>query len=113
MPEYQTYDVIVAGGGTAGCIIASRIAQNGINPQSGDRLRVALIEGGPYLITGKEKPRPGYGVPSRRRVIINISYLEVRPQPWPYDGYQNKMVGGCGLHWGGNAYVPFSEDYEH
>lgn len=113
MPEYQTYDVIVAGGGTAGCIIASRIAQNGINPQSGDRLRVALIEGGPYLIKGKEKPRPGYGVPSRRRVIINISYLEVRPQPWPYDGYQNKMVGGCGLHWGGNAYVPFSEDYEH
>ena len=49
MPEYDSYDLIVAGGGTAGCLIASRIAQHGINPSTGDRLRVALIEGGPSL----------------------------------------------------------------
>ena len=113
MPEYRSYDLIVAGGGSAGCIIASRIAQNGIHPATGDRLRVALIEGGPYPLTGKEPLRPGYGVPSRRRAIANISYLGLSPQPWPYDGHQNKMVGGCGLHWNGSAYLPFPEDYDH
>ena len=113
MSEYQSYDLIVAGGGSAGCIIASRIAENGMNPITGDRLRVALIEGGPYLLTGKEPLRPGYGVPSRRRAIANISYLGFSVQPWPYDGHQNKMVGGCGLHWNGSAYLPLSADYDH
>jgi choline dehydrogenase-like flavoprotein len=113
MAEYQSYDLIVAGGGTAGCQIASRIAENGIHPKTGDRLRVALIEGGPYFIQGKEAPRPGYGVPSRRRAVVNINYQEFEPEPWPFDGSQNKMVGGCGLHWGGNGYLPLSEDYDH
>ena len=53
MPEYDSYDLIVAGGGTAGCLIASRIAEHGIHPQTGDRLRVALIEGGPYYTGGR------------------------------------------------------------
>jgi len=113
MPEYESYDLIVAGGGTAGCLIAARIAENGIHPETGDRLRVALIEGGPYFIQGKEEPRPGYGAPSRRQAVVNIKNQEFRAEPWPYDGHQNKMVGGCGLHWGGNAYLPFIEDYDH
>ncbi len=113
MPEYDSYDLIVAGGGTAGCLIASRIAEHGIHPQTGDRLRVALIEGGPYYIRGQAELRPGYGVPERRRAVVNINYQEFRAQPWPYDGHQNKMVGGCGLHWGGNAALPLSEDYDH
>ncbi len=113
MPEHDSYDLIVAGGGTAGCLIASRIAQHGIHPGTGDRLRVALIEGGPYFIRGQAELRPGYGVPERRRAVVNINYQEFRAQPWPYDGHQNKMVGGCGLHWGGNGYLPFSEDYDH
>ena len=69
MPEYDSYDLIVAGGGTAGCLIASRIAQHGINPRTGDRLRVALIEGGPYFIRGESELRPGYGVPERRKAV--------------------------------------------
>lgn len=113
MPEYDSYDLIVAGGGTAGCLIASRIAQHGINPSTGDRLRVALIEGGPYFIRGESELRPGYGVPERRKAVVNINYQEFRAEPWPYDGHQNKMVGGCGLHWGGNGLLPFSEDYDH
>lgn len=113
MPEYDSYDLIVAGGGTAGCLIASRIAQHGINPSTGDRLRVALIEGGPYFIRGESELRPGYGVPERRKAVVNINYQEFRAKPWPYDGHQNKMVGGCGLHWGGNAYLPLDEDYDH
>jgi len=113
MPEYDSYDLIVAGGGTAGCLIASRIAQHGINPRTGDRLRIALIEGGPYFIRGESELRPGYGVPERRKAVVNINYQEFRAEPWPYDGMQNKMVGGCGLHWGGNGLLPFREDYDH
>ena len=113
MAQDETFDVIVVGAGTAGSIIASRIAENGVHPTNGGRLRVALFEGGPYLVDGKPAPRPGYGVEARRRAIVNISYLGIRPKPWPFDGHQNRMVGGCGLHWGGNAYVPYSEDYQH
>lgn len=107
-----TYDVVVVGAGSAGCIVAARIAERGVNPRTGDRLRIALIEGGPYYFKGGP-PRPGYGDPERRRRITNIRFLEFKPQPWPYDGLQNKMVGGCGLHWGGNAYLPFDEDFDH
>lgn len=113
MPDYDSYDLIVAGGGTAGCLIASRIAEHGIHPKTGDRLRVALIEGGPYFIGGQQEPRPGYGATGRRQAIVNINYQEFRAEPWPYDGHQNKMMGGCGLHWGGNAYHPIKEDFDH
>ena len=46
-PDDETFDVIVVGAGTAGTVVASWIAENGINPSSGDRLKVGLFEGGP------------------------------------------------------------------
>ena len=46
----ETFDVIVVGAGTAGTVVASRIAENGINPSTGDRLKVGLFEGGPYYL---------------------------------------------------------------
>ena len=63
MPDYETFDVIVVGAGTAGTILASRIAENGVNPGTGDRLKVGLFEGGPYYLKGGPL-QPGTGDPS-------------------------------------------------
>ena len=63
------YDLVVVGAGMAGLTAAARIARAGVNPRTGGRLRVALIERGPYL---EGEPRPGYGHPLRRRMFTNI-----------------------------------------
>lgn len=119
---HDYYDVIVLGGGTAGCIVAGRLAEKGINPKTGDRLRVAMIEGGDDWTVRDPAITPGYGQPIRRRIITNIddgigpdggagpSFL------WPGEmgdgpGAANfKSVGGCSLHWGGQAWIPGDED---
>jgi flavin-dependent dehydrogenase len=31
----ENYDVIIIGGGMAGCILATRIAENGVDPETG------------------------------------------------------------------------------
>ncbi|MBI4455455.1 MAG: GMC family oxidoreductase [Acidobacteria bacterium] len=110
MPDYETFDVIVVGAGTAGTIVASRIVENGINPGNGDRLKVALFEGGPYYLKGGPL-RPGIGDPVRRQMITNIRGDETIPAKWPYDGYNVKAVGGCSLHWGSNGSLPIPKDF--
>ena len=115
------YDVIVLGGGTAGCIIAGRLAERGINPKTGDRLRVALIEGGDDWTIRDPGIRPGYGYPTRRRMVTNINYEEIGPEGdepgpayrWAYAGENFKLVGGMSVHWGGNAYIPGEEDFHY
>ena len=55
----------------AGCILATRIAEKGVNPNTGERLKIAILERGPYF---KGDPRPGYGIPLRRKMFTNISH---------------------------------------
>ncbi len=78
MQNQDVFDVIVVGAGTAGTILASRIAESGVNPSSGDRLKVGLFEGGPYYLKGGPL-RPGTGDPLRRQMITNIKNDETDP----------------------------------
>jgi choline dehydrogenase-like flavoprotein len=108
MPERQ-YDVAIVGAGFSGPILAAKIAEKGVNPRNGDRLKVALIEAGPYL---KGTPRPGYGSPLRRQMITNLeddqsTYL------WDNNRSRAKVVGGSSLHWGAQAFLPYPVDYVH
>ena len=101
--QQQPYDLIVVGTGTAGIILAARIAQHGVNPRTGEPLRIASIEAGPYWKGGL---RPGYGIASRRRMITNLSG---RQYQWP-TGFA-KVVGGSSIHWGNASLFPFDSDY--
>ena len=115
--------MIVLGGGTAGCIVAGRLAEKGINPKTGDRLRVAMIEGGDDWTVRDPAITPGYGQPIRRRIVTNIDDgigPDGRGGPsfvWPGamgegPGAANfKSVGGGSLHWGGQAWIPGDEDF--
>ncbi len=118
---HDYYDVIVLGGGTAGCIIAGRLAERGMNPKTGDRLRVAMIEGGDDWTIRDPAIRPGYGSPIRRRMISNIPD-GIGPDgevPGPAyrwfseeSGGENfRLVGGCTLHYGGQCWIPDDEDF--
>ena len=96
------YDVIIAGGGHAGCMLAARIAEKGVNPRNGERLKVAMVEWGPYL---KGDPAPGYGHPLRRLLFVNEREFassgrkdNYRP-PW----FGAKVVGGSSVHYGALA----------
>ena len=113
------YDVIVLGGGTAGCIVAGRIAERGINPKTGDRLRVAVIEGGDDWTIRDPGIRPGYGYPIRRRMITNVLNEalgvegEVSAAHWPWDYPNNlKLFGGMAMHYGGDVHFPEQDDFE-
>jgi choline dehydrogenase-like flavoprotein len=114
------YDVLVLGGGTAGCIIAGRLAQRGVNPKTGDRLRVAMIEGGDDWTIRDPGIRPGYGYPIRRRMITDVSDgigpdgVGSPAYQWPAVGSSGenfKVVGGCATHYGGQAWLPQEEDF--
>src|SRR5258705_7879701 len=120
---HDYYDVIVLGGGTAGCIIGGRLAERGVNPKTGDRLRVAMIEGGDDWSIRDPGIKPGYGYPIRRRMITNIDD-GIGPDGqggpnyrWSGEagigpGSENfKLVGGCSIHYGGQAGGSAGEDF--
>ena len=109
MPEAK-YDVAIVGAGFSGPILAAKIAEKGVNPQTGDRLTVALIEAGPYF---KGAPRPGYGSPLRRQMFTNLEDGYAGTYLWNNDRSLAKIVGGSSLHWGAQAFLPFPVDYLH
>jgi len=121
---HDYYDVVVVGAGVGGCVVAARLAERGINPKTGDRLRVALLEGGDDWTIKDPGIKPGYGYPIRRRMITSIED-GVGPEggnPGPQyrypdrdrggpAGYNYRIVGGCSIHWGGTLWIPQEEDF--
>ena len=125
----DTYDVLIVGGGMAGCILATRIAEHGIHPETGERLKVAMVERGPYF---KGDPKPGYGIPLRRKMFTNItrefreggrysmglfsSRYDVMTGNVDRSGTGTadvaSIVGGGSLHWGAITQVPEDVDYQ-
>ena len=107
MPE--KYDVIVVGAGMGGGILASRIAERGVNPRTGEKLRIALMDMGPYV---KGDPRPGYGIPSRRAAFANVpgtdDTVALGVTPWGTAA----GIGGQTNHWGCNVELPNEESHE-
>ncbi len=102
------YDVIVVGGGVGGCIMAARIAQFGVHPTNGEKLRVALFEWGPYH---KGDSVRGYGIPSRRAAFDNLPFEVARRYTLPWGALG--MIGGS-TQWAGMiAHPPIPIDFEH
>jgi len=66
----KPFDVAIVGAGQAGCTLAGKIAEKGVQPSTGEPLRIAVLDQGPYF---KGKPNPGYGTPQRRQMFTNVS----------------------------------------
>jgi choline dehydrogenase-like flavoprotein len=109
MAQVRNFDVVIVGGGTAGCILAAKISEQGVDPQTGRRLKVAMIEAGAYL---KGEAKPGYGIPLRRRTYTNIPPDIRFGQHFVTGQGRGRGVGGSSLIFGSAAWVPFDEDYE-
>ena len=109
--QTKNADVAIVGAGFSGPILAAKIAERGIHPRTGDRLRVVLIDGGPYY---KGAPRPGYGSPSRRSMIPNLEDGHEWDHLWfPGIAGAARLVGGTSMHWTAMAFLPFPADYLH
>ena len=78
--------------------------ERGINPKTGDRLRVAMIEGGDDWTIRDPGLNPGYGNPIRRRMS------DLPDDRWNYPLVEAdanmKRLGGCVLHYGGTLWMP-------
>ena len=103
----QQFDYVIVGGGTAGCIIAARLAEDA-------SLSIALVEGGPALDTdpmvlGYHGAMPLLGDPR-----YDYDY-EVVPAPRGNSGIRYsraKMLGGCSSHNDTIAFLPQAREFE-
>lgn len=106
--QRKAYDVAIVGAGFSGPILAAKISELGVHPKTGNRLKVALIDAGPYF---PGTVWPGHGSPLRRQAFTNLEdgygYL------WGNDRSRAKIVGGTSLHWDAQAFLPFDVDYLH
>ncbi|CAN5774145.1 hypothetical protein BH18ACI4_BH18ACI4_00480 [soil metagenome] len=108
MAEVRDYDVVIVGGGTAGCILAAKLSEKAVNTATGQRLRIAVIEAGAYL---RGEPKPGYGIPLRRRMYTNIPQDIKFGRNFITPQGRGRGVGGSSLIFGSAAWFPFDDDY--
>jgi len=104
----SSYELAIVGAGFSGPVLAANLAEKGIHPRSGELLKIALIQAGPYL---KGTPRSGSGAPLRRQRFTNIGGSTDPTLHWE-DG-SARLVGGSSLHWQGSAFLPFPIDDLH
>lgn len=109
MPQ-KNYDLVIVGAGFSGPILAAKISEKGLHPETGKRLRMALIDAGPYY---KAPARPGFGAPVRRQAFTNLEDGHQEAYLWNSDRSLAKIVGGSSLHWAGSAFLPTPVDYLH
>jgi choline dehydrogenase-like flavoprotein len=109
MADVRNYDVVIVGGGTAGMIVAAKIAEKGVNPDTGKKPKIAVIEVGAYL---KGDPKPGYGIPLRRQMFANVPRDIKFGRNFVTSQGRGRGVGGTSLIFGSGAWFPFDEDYD-
>ena len=101
------FDYVVVGGGTAGCVVAARLAEADV----GD---VCLLEAGP-VDEGKPDVLELNRWPTLLGTELDYAY-EVHAGPY-YAGNQTlacaRVLGGCSSHNGGIAFTPTDGDFEH
>ena len=87
----EGYDVVVVGGGSAGCVLAARLSEDP------DR-SVCLIEAGPDYGPYAEGRWPAD--------LLNAHYMAVVSHDWGFEGgwpsWRAKVLGGCSAHNGCN-----------
>jgi choline dehydrogenase-like flavoprotein len=130
MADLGVLDVLVIGGGMGGCIVATRLAEHGVHPETGKPLRIAILERGPYF-KGDRDPSPGYGIPFRRNLFTSVAqdsrentrytmasgFTQDEVDRGIRQRYVNtrrgdaSAIGGGSLHWNCNTQVPFDLDY--
>ncbi|KAF5349532.1 hypothetical protein D9756_008789 [Leucocoprinus leucothites] len=104
-PQDVEYDFIIAGGGTAGGVVAGRLAEN-------PNWRILVIEGGPSNEDIFETKVPGLCGSVSNNPLLGWNYT-ITPQTGANDRTttygRGKLLGGCSSH-NGLAYTRGSRD---
>ncbi|KAK2798992.1 hypothetical protein FQN50_008619 [Emmonsiellopsis sp. PD_5] len=106
LPQRAEYDYVIVGGGTAGCVVASRLAEN--LPHAS----ILMIEGGASDFKNESILNLKGSVDLWGTEEYDYGYRSV-PQPFGNSNIihsRAKMLGGCSSHNGGISFLPFDLD---